>query len=380
MKSARDVCRADLEHIGTGLQREWPLLAGRKVLITGGAGFLGHYMVQGLTHFNQNASRGDQIAVTVWDNFSRGLPAWLGALREAGAVTLRKYDLRWPLPEDMGTFDYILHGASIASPTFYRRHPIETMDGNVNGLRNLLDHALRQARTGQPLQGLLFWSSSEIYGDPDAAQIPTPEDYRGNVSCTGPRACYDESKRYGETLCTVFAKQHGLPIRVARPFNNYGPGLKINDGRVIPDFCRAILAGEDIVMLSDGSPQRTFCYAADAVVGYYKVLTRGGPAEPYNIGIETPEISMLELAEKLAAIARELFAYGGKIVTRASADEDYLVDNPNRRCPVIAKARRELGFDPSVSLDDGLRRVLIWYSENRDVPEEAWTPEEAPTR
>jgi nucleoside-diphosphate-sugar epimerase len=278
----------------------------------------------------------------------------------------------------MGRFDYILHGASIASPTYYRRHPAQTMDGNVNGLRNLLEYAVRRAEQRDPIRGLLFWSSSEIYGDPDPAHIPTPEDYRGYVSCTGPRACYDESKRYGETLCVVFARQYGIPTRIARPFNNYGPGLKITDGRVIPDFCRAILEGRDIVMLSDGTPRRTFCYATDAVAGYYKVLTRGGDGEPYNIGIETPEITMRDLADRLAAIARDLWGYSGRVVTGTTSDSDYLVDNPNRRCPVIGKARRELAYEPRVTLDDGLRRTLIWYRGNREVQEESWTPEEPP--
>src|SRR3977135_861476 len=141
------------------------------------------------------------------------------------------------------------------------------MDANVGGLRNLLDYGLRQAKSGSPLSGFLFFSSSEIYGDPPPDQIPTPETYRGLVSCTGPRACYDEAKRYGETLCVAFARQHGVATRLAPPFNNYGPGLKINDGRVLPDFARDALAGRDIVMLSDGSATRTFCYAADAIVG-----------------------------------------------------------------------------------------------------------------
>ena len=156
---------------------------------------------------------------------------------------------------------------------------------------------------------MLFYSSSEIYGDPTPGDIPTPETYRGSVSCTGPRACYDESKRYGETLCVNFARQHGVPIKVARPFNNYGPGLKITDKRVIPDFARDILSGRDIVMLSDGSAKRTFCYVADAVAGYYKILVNGRPGEAYNVGVETPEISMTQLAGKLADLGRELFGY-----------------------------------------------------------------------
>jgi nucleoside-diphosphate-sugar epimerase len=166
-----------------------------------------------------------------------------------------------------------------------------------------------------------------------------------------------------------FAAQYDLPVKMARPFNNYGPGLKITDRRVLPDFARDILAGRDVVMLSDGAPMRTFCYVADAVIGYYKILVRGRKGEPYNVGVEEPEISVAQLAERLVRLARELLSYSGKVVRQASADADYLVDNPVRRCPVIAKARAELGFKPSISLDEGLRRILLWYRDNREAEE-----------
>ena len=161
-----------------------------------------------------------------------------------------------------------------------------------------------------------------------------------------------------------FARQYGLPIKVARPFNNYGPGLKITDRRVLPDFARDVLAGRDIVMHSDGSPTRTFCYVTDAILGYYKILVCGKAGEAYNIGVEAPEISMSELAELVTGIARDLFGYRGKVVHRPSGDADYLVDNPNRRCPVIDKARREIGYNPRIPLEEGLRRSLIWYRDN----------------
>ena len=122
-------------------------------------------------------------------------------------------------------------------------------------------------------------------------------------------------------------------------------------------------------MLSDGSAKRTFCYVADAVCGYFKILVNGRPGEAYNIGVEEPEISMLELAEKMAAFSRELFGYQGKVVRQESEDKDYLTDNPNRRCPVLTKARSELGYDPQISLDDGLRRSLLWYAANREAAE-----------
>jgi nucleoside-diphosphate-sugar epimerase len=158
-----------------------------------------------------------------------------------------------------------------------------------------------------------------------------------------------------------------VPVAIARPFNNFGPGLKISDRRVIPDFARDVLDGRDIVLLSDGSASRTFCYVADAVSGYFKVLVKGRPGEPYNIGVEQPEVSMAELAERIAGTARELFGFEGAVVRQASSDPDYLVDNPSRRCPVIAKARTELGYDPTVTLDEGLRRALVWYAGNRDA-------------
>lgn len=368
-ETASDIVAKDLKYICENAADELRAMSGKRLLFTGGAGFLGHYFVQAACHWNRINKDKPPIDVTVWDNFSRGTPAWLTKLRDDKSATVVKYDLRDPLPKDMGDFEFIVHAASIASPTYYRRDPIGTMDANINGLRNLLDKFLAQKNAGKEVGGFLFFSSSEIYGDPDPANIPTREDYRGLVSCTGPRACYDEAKRYGETLCVNFAKQHGLPVKQARPFNNFGPGLKITDGRVIPDFARDVFAGRDIVMLSDGSPKRTFCYVADSVTGYIKVLVKGHPGEGYNIGTETPEISMKDLAIKIATVSKELFGYAGKVVTKTSSDGDYLIDNPNRRCPVIEKARAHLNFNPSITLDDGLRRSMIWYGGNREAEE-----------
>ena len=367
MKTANEVVLHDLSYMADCLKSEFLAMSGKRLLITGGAGFLGHYFVQGALHWNRANPSQAPISVVVYDSFVRGMPTWLSGMKGDVNLTLVTHDIRYPLPTDMGDFAYIIHAASIASPTYYKRDPIGTMDANVNGLRMLLDYARSHQEKGRPIEGLLFFSSSEIYGDPSPDHIPTPETYRGFVSCTGPRACYDEAKRYGETLCVNFAHQFNLPVKVARPFNNYGPGLKISDRRVIPDFARDIMADRDIVMFSDGSPKRTFCYSADAVIGYYKVLVKGQKGEAYNIGVETPEISMVELAEKLAAFARDLFGYKGKVIRQASEDVSYLVDNPNRRCPVITKARMHLGYHPSVTLDEGLRRSLIWYQGNRDA-------------
>ena len=367
MKRSQDVVKKDLEYICANLQKEFDCLGGNRLLITGGAGFLGYYLIHAILHWNKLAVRNQRIQVTVFDNFIRGFPLWMKDAYED--LTVTKHDLNHPLPREMGEYQFIIHAASIASPMFYRKYPIETMDANVNGLRSLLEFCLKQQAKGLPVKGFLYYSTSEIYGDPTPDNIPTPETYRGNVSCTGPRACYDESKRYGETLCVNFARQYHILVKTARPFNNYGPGLKITDKRVIPDFARDIFAGRDIVMHSDGSPTRTFCYVADAIIGYFKVLVNGTAGEAYNIGVESPEVAMRELARKLAEIAKEHFGYEGKVIRDVSKDADYLVDNPNRRCPIISKARRELGYNPSIPLEEGLLRSMIWYNENREAEE-----------
>lgn len=370
MNNAQDVIETDLEYIRTQLHEEFSLMSGKRLLITGGAGFLGYYLTQSVLQWNLKNADKQPISLVVYDNFMRGVPKWLESLIEKTLIAVKKYDVIDPLPDDIGDFQYIIHAATIASPIYYRLHPIETMDANVHGLRHLLDYCIQQKKKKKPVEAFLFYSTSEIYGDPTPENIPTPETYKGNVSCTGPRACYDESKRFGETMAVNFARQYDLPIRLVRPFNNYGPGLKITDKRALPDFAGNVLAGEDIVLLSDGSPTRTFCYAADAVIGYFKALVHGKNGESYNIGIDKPEISIRQLAELVIQTARDLFDYKGKLVFKVSEDKDYLTDNPNRRCPIIDKARQQLGYNPSIQIEEGLKRSLLWYADNKEEEEE----------
>jgi dTDP-glucose 4,6-dehydratase/UDP-glucuronate decarboxylase len=362
--TAAEVISADINAINQNATHELDLLAGKDVLITGGAGFLGYLLVHLLAQVGDNDGR-EPINLTVYENFSRGKKSWLDELARRQNVQVIEHDITKPLPIGMPDFSYIIHAASIASPTYYRLNPIETIDANVNGLRYLLDYAKWRSDEKKPLTGMLFFSTSEIYGDPSPDAIPTVETYRGFVSCTGPRACYDESKRLGETLCVNFAQKYGLPITIARPFNNYGPGLDINDRRLLPDLARDIILNRDIVLLSDGKATRTFCYVSDAITGYIKVLIKGRSGESYNIGTETPEISVGEFTSMVANLGRDLFGYDGKVVYKTSEDKAYLMDNPNRRCPNINKARSELGYAPAVPLEDGLSRSLIWYKDNQ---------------
>ncbi len=350
----------DLEYILNEAQDEFKILSGHTILFTGANGFLGYYFIKSILLWN-DVHPDKKIILFALDVFIDGIPKWFP---KRDYLKILKKDIAKFKPTINQHFDYIIHAASIASPFFYRQFPIETINANVWGLYNVLEYMIRKQKSKNKVKGLLFFSSSEIYGDPTKDNIPTSETYKGNVSCTGPRACYDESKRFGETLCVNYSRIHNLSLKIVRPFNNYGPGLKITDGRVIPDFANSILHNKNIILLSQGSPTRTFCYITDAIVGYVKTLIKGRAAESYNIGVENPEISMIDLAKKMRKIALEHFNYSGKIIIKKSQDKNYLTDSPNRRCPQITKARKDLKYNPKISLDKGLMRSLLWYKEN----------------
>ena len=357
----QNILTNDIKHTLGGLSaEERSKFQDSTVLITGCAGFLGYYMMQFF------AAEADELGIKKiigLDNFMLGMPGWINALSQNPKVDIRKFDIIKDKIENIegaDQADFIIHMASIASPMFYRKYPIETLDANIWGLRSLLDFYAPRG-----WKGFLFFSSSELYGDPDPAQVPTSEDYNGNVCATGPRACYDESKRFGETMCMLFAKKYDMPIGVARPFNNYGPGMRIGDKRVPADFAMAVMEGRDIEILSNGTPTRTFCYIADAVCGYFKVLLHG-KYDYFNIGIEKPEITVAQLAEIYVKHGREILGYTGKVKYATSDDKDYLTNNPLRRCPNIDKARRILGYNPSIFVEEGVGRFLMYLKESNE--------------
>ncbi len=360
LNKTTDVENIDIEYIHSKAKSEFEKLSNHTFFITGAGGFLGYYFIKSIISWNDKYPD-KSIYVTGLSNFKSGIPTWIANLKERKDFKLIKKDIaKFKISKSLH-FDYIIHAASIASPTFYRLFPIETINANVQGLYNILNYLVDRRNTKNFVKGLLYFSSSEIYGDPLKGNIPTSEDYRGNVSCTGPRACYDESKRFCETLCVNYSKVYNLPIKSARPFNNYGPGLQLKDKRVIPDISKNILEGKDIELYSNGSPSRTFCYVADAIVGYLKILIHGRDGEAYNIGTEKQEITIDQLASKIVNISETLFGYKGKIRFKESEDKNYLTDNPQRRCPSINKAKKELGYFPEINLDEGLRRTLLWY-------------------
>jgi UDP-glucuronate decarboxylase len=186
-----------------------------------------------------------------------------------------------------------------------------------------------------------------------------PESYRGNVSCQGPRACYDESKRVGETLCYIFHTRNGTATNTIRPFNVYGPGMQESDYRVLPNFASRVKAGQPLHVYGSGDQTRTFCYITDAMVGFLLVLLKGVPGEAYNIGNTSPEISVKDLVARIQSVVGESVKY--EII---EYPDSYPADEPLRRSPDITKAKLQLGFDPTVQLDDGLTRFFSWTDKS----------------
>jgi UDP-glucuronate decarboxylase len=346
------IVKEDIERIYNSLSGMYNKFDNSNIFITGCAGFLGYYLLLFFNRYKKDLKINSIFAV---DNFHVSKPEWIDEISKEGNIDIAEFDI---IKGNISNIkrnknnSFVIHMASIASPVFYRKYPIETIEANIWGLKMLLDEYKNES-----LRGFLFFSSSEVYGDPTPDNIPTPETYRGNVSTIGPRACYDESKRFGETICYEYSKQYNLPIRLARPFNNYGPGMKLGDKRVPADFARAVANNEDIIILSDGKPTRTYCYIADAISGYLKVLLHS-EFDVFNIGIEKPEISVLELAQIYSKIGKEVFEYTGSVKYKTSQEKNYLTDNPNRRCPIIDKAIKKLGYKPQLYVEEGVRRFL----------------------
>jgi len=345
----KQLVREDIKTIVDKLGDEVLKFEGKTILLSGGSGFLGKYFVLVFTYLNDNVFEKPCKVISV-DNFITGSHHPHFNTRGREDVLQVWADVSQPLPvrEDI---HYILHAAGVASPVYYKKYPLETIESAVSGVKNLLE----LARKNSELEGFIFFSSSEIYGDPDPSAVPTPETYHGYVSSVGPRACYDESKRLGETISTIYNEQFGLPTKIVRPFNVFGPGMGHADRRVLPMFAYKALNKEVIPVHGDGQQTRTFCYITDAIEGFLRVLLLGRPGESYNIGNDENEISMRNLAKLFTEIESN-----GATYEMIPYPEHYPAGEPQRRCPDLTKARTELDYTPKVHLEDGLRRFIEW--------------------
>jgi len=341
----------DARNLGEKIAASGLLPKSSSWLITGVSGFLGS---QFMNLFSALKKIGYDIRITGVDSGIRGdLRDWY----------VKDFDfVQFDITGNWKTFskhDFILNLASIASPVFYRKFPLETITTNFNGTLN----ALEAAKSWE--SSILLMSSSEIYGDPQDFAIPTPEDYRGNVSCIGPRSCYDEGKRVTETLGWIYSNQFEVDVSIARPFNFYGPGMRLDDGRVLPDFMSSILKNQDIEIHSDGGPTRSFCYVSDAIEALVLMVLSSKEEKVYNVGSEESEISITHLAELIGTTASQ-HGWTGGIKYIESLEKDFLTNNPQRRLPNTQKIREELGWSATTNLSTGVLRTLAHFKETKN--------------
>ena len=308
-------------------------LVSKRVMVTGGAGFLGSHLCERLL-----ADGHDVLCV---DNYFTGRKDNIAHLLDNPRFEAMRHDITFPLYVEV---DEIYNLACPASPVHYQFDPVQTTKTSVIGAINMLGLA---KRTGARIMQA---STSEVYGDPTVH--PQTEDYRGNVNPLGPRACYDEGKRCAETLFFDYHRQHGLKIKVGRIFNTYGPRMHPQDGRVVSNFIVQALRGQDITLYGDGSQTRAFCYADDLIDGFLRMMaTDDGFTGPINIG-NPHEISVRTLAERVIALT----GAKSQLVFRPLP-----ADDPIQRCPDISLARAMLGWEPKIALDDGLTRTIAYF-------------------
>lgn len=303
-----------------------------KVLVSGGAGFIGSHLCERLVE------RGDEVICL--DNLFTGRLENVAHLRDKPGFRFVQHDVCEPLLVDV---DRIFNLACPASPIHYQIDPIRTVQTNVMGMINMLEIARRMGAR------ILQASTSEVYGDP--AVHPQTEDYWGNVNTIGPRACYDEGKRVAETLMSDYHRQAGVDIRLPRIFNTYGPRMAENDGRVVSNFVLQALRGEELTLYGTGEQTRSFCYVDDLVEGLLRLMDADGIVEPVNLG-NPGEFTMRQLAETICRLS----GTEARVKYRPLPEDD-----PARRKPDISKAKQLLGWEPTVQLEDGLARTIEYF-------------------
>lgn len=344
------IVREDLAQI-VATDLPWERLHGADVVVTGGGGFLGSYLVRALLAAGDAHDLGLAVHCVArrMDSVRERLAAHLAHPR----LRVVLHDVTHPVPAAFPRGGMIIHAASQASPRFYGTDPVGTLLANVAGTMHLLGHAAAHG-----VRRFLFVSSGEVYGTPLDPDRPFSEAEYGTVDPMRVRSCYAEGKRVAETMCVAWAHQHGVPTSVVRPFHTYGPGMAADDGRVFADFTGDVVAGRDIVLTSDGQARRPFCYVSDAIRGMLTVLLRGATAEAYNVANPEAEISVGDLARLLAGLhpARRV----GVIARPAPPDPAGTRSPIPRQLPSIAKLRT-LGWSPAVGLEAGFRRTIESY-------------------
>ena len=347
--STSKIIQEDIKNLALAMDGFKANFEGKTFLITGAGGFLGKYLVLLLKYMNDEVLDTPASAIFL-DNFATGYEEEV--ISDENLIFI-KHNVIEPFETDKH-IDYIIHAAGIASPLYYTKFPIETMDVTTIGTRNMLELAVKKN-----VKGFLFTSSSEVYGDPDDKFVPTPETYNGNVSIYGPRACYDESKRFAEILCLTFYRVHDIPVKIVRYFNVFGPGIRLNDYRVLPNFIEHALKNEPLMIHGDGKNTRSYCYINDALEATLKLLFSFVKGEPFNVGNPQLEISLNDLAN----VVKELFDGKVEIKHVPPPHAVYASSDPKRRCPDISKLQSVIEYKPKYDLKEAVGRTVSWYKE-----------------
>ena len=332
--------QSDIAEITKNLEKHLKYFSGKKFLISGANGFLGKYFIKTLINLNKKLKKKTSI-VAIDIKFDKC------EIYSDKNVKKIKQDIN-NISKLNFKSDYVLHAAGIPSPKHYFKKPIEAIFTSITGTKKLLEYSKKNKSK------FIFFSSSEIYGNPDKKNIPTKETYNGNVSSIEDRSCYDEGKRVGETLCYFYKIKENVNCAIFRPFNVFGPGMPKNDYRVFPRFFNSIKKKQPITIFKSGKQTRTFCYVTDAITAMFFVIIKGNQFV-YNIGNDKPEIDMTDLYKIIKNNINQKIKF-----KNINYPKNYPQVEPQRRCPNINKIKKELNFRNNVGIEEAVKRFYNW--------------------
>lgn len=345
----RNIIEEDLEYIYK-TDIPWSRFFNKTILISGASGFLPAYIVESLLHINKKNPNANIKIIGLVRNESNAKKRFFHYNSSKDLILLvqdvcEEIDLNIKI-------DFIIHAASQASPKYYGKDPVGTINANVIGTTNLL----KLAKLNN-VEGFLYFSSSEVYGDLPNSLIPTSEDNFGVINPVNIRSCYSEGKRAGETICTSWCHQYKIPVLIVRPFHTYGPGMSLEDGRVYADFVSDIVHYRNIEMKSDGKAVRAFCYISDATIAFIKVLLEGEVGNAYNVGNDNCVSSIVDLADRLVALFPERNL---NVIKVNQENEDYINTFISKNIPNIDKIKK-LNWNPYINIQEGFKRTIQYY-------------------
>ncbi len=343
MKSAHEIFNNDIKEVIGRVDTN--AFRNSRILLAGGSGLIGSSFAFLFHYLNTQLSYGIEVDLVTKRPLTPTSVIWL--LRKSPGFRYEVRDLAAPIEYEK-RYDFMIHAAGYGTPAVFLEDPVATIDVNYIGIKSILESTKKH----NPAAKILYLSSSEIYGSPEEAHIPTPETFPGNSSVTNNRACYVESKRLSEVICLAYKHLFGLHVKIARPALSYGPGLTFTNGRVLSQFFKKAIEKKKIEMMDDGRDLRSFCYISDVLTELLLILLFGKETI-YNVGSSEEAVSVRELAEKIGRLM------GVEVIPGPGKDAS-VIGAPSRVCLDMSKMKNEFGFAPQVSLDEGLRRMLEW--------------------